>query len=212
MTAHYRNQMFGPHALATQEALLGRLAHPRDADAAQDGPDRLGPEERAFIESRDSFFMATHGETGWPYMQHRGGPPGFVRAISERAFAFPDFRGNRQYISVGALEADDRASFFFLDAARQGRLKLIGRARAMDLAERPDLAALLALPDYPSPQRPAKVERAMVVEVEAFEWNCPQHITPRFSAAEIAPTIAKIQAEMQARIDALEAALAARDG
>ena len=107
MTAHYRNQMFGPHALATQEALLGRLAHPRDADAAQDGPDRLGPEERAFIESRDSFFMATHGETGWPYMQHRGGPPGFVRAISERAFAFPDFRGDRHYISVGALEADE---------------------------------------------------------------------------------------------------------
>lgn len=206
MTAHYRNLMQGPNAHAVRADLLGRPSAPEAEEAP--APDRLGPDERAFIEARDSFFMGTNGETGWPYMQHRGGPVGFVNVLSETEFAFPDFRGNRQYISVGALAGDDRAAFFFLDPARQARLKLIGRARAVDLKDDPVLAARLALPDYPSPERPARVERAIVVQVEAFDWNCPQHITPRFSAAEIAPAIAKLQA----RIAALEAELAASRG
>ncbi len=198
MTTTYRSLIFSDAVKAAQTAQGSRQGYAREEGSAA-MPDRLGQAEAAFIEARDSLYMATTGAGGWPYMQHRGGPPGFVKVISESAFAFADFRGNRQYISLGNMAEDNRAAFFFMDYMARRRLKLLGRVRAVELAEQPDLAARLALPGYK-----AAVERGLIVEVEAFDWNCPQHITPRYTLAEIAPTIETLKS----RIAELEAKLA----
>ena len=160
--------------------------------------DRLGPAEAAFLAARDSFYLATVSETGWPYVQHRGGPPGFVKVLDERTVGFADFRGNRQYVSLGNLGGDDRVALILVDYPRRRRLKLLGHARAV---EDPATVARLAVEGYP-----AKVERGLLIEVAAFDWNCPQHLTPRFTEAEIAAAAAPLHA----RIAELEAALAAR--
>ena len=141
--------------------------------------DRLGEHEAAFIAARDSFYMATVSETGWPYIQHRGGPEGFVRVIDSKTIGFADFGGNRQYISVGNLRANDRVSLFFMDYANQRRLKLFGRVRFTG----DDNAALLKQLNVPGCR--ARVERGMIISVEGFDWNCPQHITPRFSQTQV---------------------------
>jgi predicted pyridoxine 5'-phosphate oxidase superfamily flavin-nucleotide-binding protein len=146
------------------------------AGAGQDRQfDRFTPDEIAFIAQRDSFYMATVSETGWPYVQFRGGPAGFLKVVDETTLAFADFRGNRQYVSVGNAAKDDRASMIVVDYANRRRLKLLGRLRFVDLAGAD--AALAAVADLPG--YPARVERIAVFEVEAFDWNCPQHITPR---------------------------------
>ncbi|MEM7395805.1 MAG: pyridoxamine 5'-phosphate oxidase family protein [Verrucomicrobiota bacterium] len=139
----------------------------------------LGPNEAHFIAARDSFYMATVTETGWPYLQHRGGPAGFVRVIDEKTIGFADFSGNRQYVSVGNLKQDNRVALFFMDYANRTRLKLLGRVRFIG-PEDPTLLARLETPDYR-----ARVERGFIIEVEAFDWNCPQHITPRFTETQI---------------------------
>lgn len=158
--------------------------------------DRFTPSEAAFIAERDSFYMATVSESGWPYVQHRGGPPGFLRLVDDRTLACADFRGNRQYISVGNLAGNDRAALFLMDYAGRQRLKIYAHAQVVSLADAPDLASALALPGYK-----AKVERALVFRLEAFDWNCPQHITPRFTLAEIEQGLAA----MKDRITHLEA-------
>jgi predicted pyridoxine 5'-phosphate oxidase superfamily flavin-nucleotide-binding protein len=157
---------------------------------------RLTEAETDFIARRDSFYMATVSETGWPYVQHRGGPPGFLRVLDDRTLAFADFRGNRQYISVGNLTANDRAALILVDYPARRRLKIYARVEAKDLAADPDLAASLAVPGYR-----AKPERALLLHLEAFDWNCPQHITPRFSEAELEPILAPIRR----RLESLEA-------
>ena len=158
--------------------------------------DRFTPAEAAFISLRDSFYMATVSETGWPYVQHRGGPPGFLKIIDDKTLGFADFRGNRQYISIGNVAADDRAALFLMDYAGRARLKILARAEIKNLANDPDLAAKLIVPGYR-----AKAERAIILHLETFDWNCPQHITPRFTEAEVAQGVA----EMRARLTALEA-------
>jgi predicted pyridoxine 5'-phosphate oxidase superfamily flavin-nucleotide-binding protein len=158
--------------------------------------DTLGEPEAAFIAARDSFYMATVSANGFPYIQHRGGPAGFVKVLSETEFAFADFRGNRQFLSAGNAETNDRVSLFFMDYPNRRRLKLLGRIRFTDLKADPALAAALALPGYR-----ALPERAALVRVEAFDWNCPQHITPRFSEAEIATAVLPLHE----RLEALEA-------
>jgi predicted pyridoxine 5'-phosphate oxidase superfamily flavin-nucleotide-binding protein len=167
--------------------------------------DRFTDTEASFIAARDSFYMASVSESGWPYVQHRGGPPGFVKVLDETRLAFPDFRGNRQYISLGNINADDRVALILVDYPRRRRLKLYARIEARDLAAEPDLAAQLALGNYPG-----VVERAFLLRLEAFDWNCPQHITPRFSQAELAPLTARL-AELEAENAALRKALAERD-
>jgi predicted pyridoxine 5'-phosphate oxidase superfamily flavin-nucleotide-binding protein len=142
--------------------------------------DKIGEAEAQFIAARDSFYMATVSETGWPYVQHRGGPPGFLRVIDEKTLAFLDFRGNRQYISLGNMMANDRVALFLMDYPNQRRMKIYARIEERKLADDPALAAKLSLGDYK-----AKPERAFVLHLEAFDWNCPQHITPRFTEAEI---------------------------
>ena len=139
----------------------------------------LGQQEADFIAARDSFYMASVSETGWPYVQHRGGPAGFIRIIDQRTIGFADFRGNRQYVSVGNLNGDNRVSLFFMDYPNRTRLKLLGRVKLVDIDDSETLA-MLELDDYR-----ARVERGFVIQVEAFDWNCPQHITPRYTEAEI---------------------------
>lgn len=155
--------------------------------------DRFTQAEAAFIAERDSFYMATVSESGWPYVQHRGGPPGFIRMLDATTLAIPDFRGNRQYISAGNLSVNDRAALIFMDYPNRRRLKIYAHIEAKDLSADPELAASLSLPDYR-----AKVERALVMRLVAFDWNCPQHITPRFSEAELEPALRPIRDRLEA--------------
>lgn len=198
MTQRYLNLLFSPAVKTAQDANGSRNAYAK-RDGATSEPDRLTENEAEFIATRDSFYMASVGADGWPYIQHRGGPAGFVKVLDDRTLGLADFAGNRQYISVGNLATDNRAALFFMDYARRTRLKLLGRVRQVDLAAMPDLAAALGNRGYA-----ARVERGFLIDVEAFDWNCPQHITPRFTAAEIAPAVGKLEA----RIGELEAELA----
>lgn len=166
--------------------------------------DRFSENEIAFIAARDSFYMATVSETGWPYVQHRGGPAGFLRVLDDRTLGMADFRGNRQYISVGNLAADDRVALIMVDYPRRARLKILAHAETCDLADDPELAARLAVPGYR-----AKVERGLILRLEAFDWNCPQHITPRFTEAEIAEAVQPLRERLQ-DLEAENAALRAR--
>jgi predicted pyridoxine 5'-phosphate oxidase superfamily flavin-nucleotide-binding protein len=158
--------------------------------------DRFTDDERAFIASRDSFYLATVSESGWPYVQHRGGPPGFLKVLDDTTLAFADFRGNRQYISVGNIAADDRVSLILVDYPTRTRMKLFGHMTARELRDDPALAATLALDGYK-----ARPERALIIKLETFDWNCPQHITPRFTRAQIDAAIAPLYD----RLAALEA-------
>lgn len=169
---------FTPNVRAEQEVHGSRRAYQR-FDEGGDHHQLLGPQEAAFIGMRDSFYMATVNETGWPYLQHRGGPAGFLKVLDDRTLGFADFRGNRQYVSVGNLKSNDRVSMFLMDYANKSRLKILGRARIVNTDDSQTLKRL-ALPAYR-----AEVERGFVISVEAFDWNCPQHITPRFTLAEV---------------------------
>lgn len=179
-----------------QEAHGSRRSYQR-FEGDEDINGRLGPQEAAFIAARDSFYMASVGETGWPYVQHRGGPTGFVRILDENRIGFADFRGNRQYVSVGNLTVDDRVALFFMDYPNQTRLKLLGRVTLVGLDDTPMLARLSDA-DYR-----ARPERGFVITVAGFDWNCPQHITPRYTLAEIEAA----NAPLRRRIAELEAKL-----
>lgn len=174
-------------------------------------PDRtkaeFGPEERAFLESRTSIYMASVSETGWPYVQHRGGPVGFLKVLDGTRFGFADYRGNRQYISKGNLAAGDgRVSVFAMDYPRKARLKLQGIATMIDAGDDPDLAAALTV------EGQGRVERLVTINVVAMDWNCPQFITPRFDAGEIAQLVGPELDKKDARIAELEAEIAALKG
>ncbi len=166
--------------------------------------DRFRENEAAFIAERDSFYMATVSETGWPYVQHRGGPPGFLKLVDDRTLAFADYRGNRQYISTGNLAANDRVSLFLMDYPRRARLKIYARAEILALDDVPDLTALVTVPEYR-----AKLERVFRLRLEAFDWNCSQHITPRLSEREISEAILPVRDRL-AQLEAENAELRAR--
>ncbi len=161
-----------------QEEAGSRRSYAR-LDDADDRNFLLGPREADFIATRDSFYMATVSETGWPYVQHRGGPAGFLKVLDERTLGFADFRGNRQYVSTGNLVSDNRMSLFLMDYPNRKRLKLMGRATIIGLDDT-DVLGKLVQPDYG-----AQIERGIIIKVEAFDWNCPQHITPRYTASEV---------------------------
>lgn len=182
-----------PSVIAAQTAQGVRRIWEMDHDRAFD---RFGENEAAFIAARDSFYLASVSESGWPYVQHRGGPPGFLKVLDEKTLAFADFAGNRQYISLGNVGADDRVALFLMDYPNRARLKVLAHMQARSLADDPALADRLITPGYK-----AKVERAFVLTLEAFDWNCAQHITPRFTGAEIEPVVSSLRA----RITALEA-------
>jgi uncharacterized protein len=163
------------------------------------GPnDRLGEMEANFIRQRDSIYIASVSESGWPYVQHRGGPVGFLKVLDERTIGFADFQGNAQYISVGNLQHDDRVALILVDYLAKQRLKLLGRVRLVEQADDPGRVELLVNRDYR-----ARTERGFVITVDAFDWNCSQHITPRFTQAELDAALEPLQW----RIDELEALL-----
>ncbi|WP_061930323.1 pyridoxamine 5'-phosphate oxidase family protein [Aureimonas sp. AU22] len=158
--------------------------------------DRFTENEAAFIGARDSFYMATVSETGWPYVQHRGGPQGFLKLVDAQTLAFANYSGNRQYISLGNLGANDRACLFLMDYPHRARLKIYAHVEAIAPDAMPELADLVAVPGYRG-----RIERIFRMRLEAFDWNCPQHIIPRFTEAEIAEAVRPLQE----RLAALEA-------
>ncbi len=168
--------------------------HQMGSGAAGDGPlpaDPLTDDEREFLAGLDGFFLASMSRTGWPYVQLRGGPTGFIQTPDVHTIAWADFRGNRQYISAGNLRHDDRVAMFFIDHPRQLRLKVYGRARVSDADNSSALAQPLERDGYV-----AHVEREVRVTVAAYDWNCAQHITPRYTADELAPTMTRLVEEI----------------
>jgi uncharacterized protein len=163
-----------------QQALHGSRSMYERVEKSGPPGDRLTSDERRFIAARDSFYMASTSETGWPYIQHRGGLPGFIHVLDDQTIAFADLRGNKQYISVGNLQHDDRVALFFMDYPNQTRLKILGHAEIREGAEAEELVRQLRSPEEKSP-----IERVIVAHVDAFDWNCPQHITPRYTGEEI---------------------------
>jgi predicted pyridoxine 5'-phosphate oxidase superfamily flavin-nucleotide-binding protein len=150
--------------------------------------DRFTDHEAVFIAERDSFYMASVSETGWPYIQHRGGPPGFLKMLDDRTLACADYRGNRQYISTGNFAADDRACLFLMDYPRRARLKIYAHVERIALDADPALERVVIDAAYK-----AKPERIFRLRLQAFDWNCSQHITPRFTEPEIAQAIGPLR-------------------
>ncbi len=170
-------------------------------EASPDRRDRITSTDADFIARRDSFYQATVGENGWPYMQHRGGPTGFLKVLDEQHLGYADFRGNRQYLSVGNLSHDERICLFLMDYVNRARLKIWGKATIVHEPQEPALIASLQDATYKAP-----VERAVIIAVEALEWNCSKHITQRFTEAQIQVAIAPLLEEneqLKARLAAL---------
>lgn len=171
--------------------------HSREAnigfELADDARSDLSAREVEFIEARDSFYQATVNEDGWPYVQHRGGPVGFLKVLDKNTIGFADFSGNRQYLSVGNLQANERIAMILMDYREQRRIKIWGRVKIVHEHEAPELIARLEMPAYR-----ARIERAFIITVEAWDWNCPQHITPRYTDADIEQLLAPMQAEIAA--------------
>ncbi len=193
---------FTPAVKAAQQRMGSRGAYAR-FEQGPTTPDAIGDDEASFLAERDSFYMASTGETGWPYIQHRGGPKGFVHVLDEHTIAFADQRGNRQYISVGNLAGDDRVALIFVDYPHRARLKVLARARTVARDDDPALFARVA--------GDTTAERILVLHVEGLDWNCPKHITPRYTEDEVRA----LARPLLDRVDALErenAALRARLG
>ena len=191
MAQNYRHTLFD-EAVKAEQRRHGSRASYEKMDANADGtPDALTAKEIAFIEARDSFYMASVTADGWPYMQHRGGPAGFLRHIEGNRIGFADYRGNRQYISAANLAGDDRVSLFLMDYPNRARLKLLGHARTVELADDPALVTSLMPAGYQ-----ATPERAFLIDVIGWEWNCSQHITPRFTEDQISAAVRPMAAEL----------------
>ncbi|MEU2119872.1 pyridoxamine 5'-phosphate oxidase family protein [Streptomyces sp. NPDC016459] len=208
MSSRYAQLLFTPDVQHHQDAVGSGRAYRHMAAAAGPDPDQLGPDEQEFILERDSFYMASINTGGWPYVQHRGGPPGFLQPLDGHTLAYADFRGNRQYITNGNLDSENRVALILMDYPRRIRLKILGRARVKALADNPYLAERLRPVDYGHPHI---VERLVVIDIEAFDWNCPQHITPRFTPAELQQALDPVRSRinhLEQDNDALRKALA----
>jgi predicted pyridoxine 5'-phosphate oxidase superfamily flavin-nucleotide-binding protein len=171
-------------------------------------PDPLGPVEGAFIGARDGFYLATVGDTGWPYVQFRGGPPGFVQVLGEHLLGYAEVRGNRQYITAGNIRANNRVSLFFMDYAHRTRMKVFGHAESHDPVAFPDLSERLG-----GVRTDGQTERLVTIRVEGFSWNCSKHITPRFSEEELTPVLGPVYqrlAELEEENRALRSQLEAQ--
>ncbi len=196
MTHKYLDLASTPAVRAAQRHYYG--GSPELGDAPE--RDSLGDDEREFLSTRDSVYLGSVSETGWPYIQHRGGKPGFLQVLDEHTLGFADFKGNRQLVSAGNLAHNPRVALFAMDYPQRARLKVWGHARVFDAREHPEWLARLAHPD-----EHARIERLFVIDVVAFDWNCPAYITPRYTRAPIAHATAPLEQ----RIADLEAQLAA---
>ncbi len=179
MTHRFADVTFTRGVKAAQED-YGSRAHNERLQANFGPNDQLGARETDFIAQRDTFYLATISETGWPYVQHRGGPPGFLKVLSPNQLAYADFRGNTQLISVGNVSNNDRCSLILMDYPNRRRLKILGHMRVVDASTvSPEVLAQVEHPDYR-----ARVERVVTIDIDAFDWNCPQHITRRYTESE----------------------------
>jgi uncharacterized protein len=198
MTDHYLEIATDDAVKALQERWGSRSAYSR----LESGPltnNQLGPEEIAFIEAQDSFFLASLNDTGWPYIQHRGGPPGFLKVLENNQVGFPDFKGNRQYLSFGNILKNPRVSLFLIDYPARARLKIFGHAKLVEGESLPDPLRKIENEPGASP-----IERGIIIQVEAFHWNCPKYIVPRFTEEQVRTAVAPLVK----RIHDLEAELA----
>ena len=177
MADRFVKTMLTPPVLAAQQHYYGRAAQIADAPER----DQLAEEERTFIAARDSFYLGTISESGWPYIQHRGGPPGFLRVLDPQTLAFADYGGNRQMLSTGNLATNDRVTLFLMDYPKRERLKILGHARVLDARAQVELAQRVHPPGF----NQARPERVFVVDVLSFDWNCPKFITPRYTSEEV---------------------------
>jgi uncharacterized protein len=205
MGRRFQELAFTPLVKENQAKHGSRRQYERMEKSAPQGDDALGPDEQTFITHRDSFYMASVSETGWPYIQHRGGFKGFVHILNPSTIGFADFRGNKQYISLGNLQHDSRVALFFMDYPHQTRLKILGRIEVHEN----DAEAAAFLSSFPPTDRSDVIERVILIHVEAFDWNCPQHITPRFTAEELEKSLAPIR-ERLAQLEAENADLRAK--
>ncbi|HRI40018.1 MAG TPA: pyridoxamine 5'-phosphate oxidase family protein [Nitrospira sp.] len=196
MAMKYLEMMMTKSVLRAQQQYYGHSANITDAPER----DLLGEGEAEFLTDRDSFYLSTVSETGWPYVQHRGGPKGFLRLLNPSTLVFADYQGNRQLLRTGNLSVDDRVSLFLMDYPNRARLKILGHARVEDARLHPDLAAQLA-----NPGMKARVERIVFINVVSFDWNCPKYITPRYSLEEVEGLVGPLKA----RVAMLEAELKA---
>lgn len=197
MAKNFAEIAFSESVKAQQQKYGSRKSYARMEAMARGN--ELSENEVEFIAARDGFYLATVGESGFPYVQFRGGPKGFLKVLDQRTLAYADFRGNLQYVSVGNLTRNDRAALILMDYANRQRLKIYARIEIVEAKDAPELIARLQDTSYE-----AQVERAMVLHLEAFDWNCPQHITPRYTIEEIrelnAPLyehVAKLETELE---------------
>jgi predicted pyridoxine 5'-phosphate oxidase superfamily flavin-nucleotide-binding protein len=191
MTKSFGSLVFTPAVKALQERYGSRRQYAR-LEELGDMRGVLGTDEKKYLGERDTFYMASLGENGWPYVQHRGGPKGFLRVIDDTTLAFADFRGNKQYISTGNLLTDNRVALIVVDYPRQSRLKLLGRAEIFEGEKAKEW-----LPKVRDPEYRAVTERVYVIRIEAFDWNCQQHIIPRYTEEEIRDVLEPIEKQMQ---------------
>ena len=188
MAGRFLQTYFTPEVLAAQSHYYGRGQNL----PPQPARDPLGPDETAFIAARDSFYLATVTSDGWPYVQHRGGPAGFLKLLDPTTLGFADFKGNRQLLSTGNVSANDRVCLFLMDYPMRTRLKLTGHLHVLDAREHPALADQLC----PAPQLRNQIERLFLIDVVGFDWNCPKYITPRFTSAEVNELVAPLNARI----------------
>lgn len=187
--SRYARLAFTETVRRVQQEQGTRPPHHRDlGEAVGLHPDPLGDRETEFISNRDSFYLATVGETGWPYVQFRGGPPGFVHVLNEQLLGYADVRGNRQYITNGNLQTDPRVALFFMHYPSRTRLKLFGRATTHGLDMDPELTERLC-----TSRTDGRLERLVTISVEGYDWNCPKHIPRRYTEQELAPLYAQLQ-------------------
>ncbi|MFZ6770634.1 pyridoxamine 5'-phosphate oxidase family protein [Undibacterium sp. Di26W] len=191
MSRAFADISFTPSVKAAQ-SLYGSREDNLGFEMVDEKRDHLLERDIEFLQARDSFYQATVSENDWPYVQHRGGPAGFLQVFDAKTIGYADFSGNAQYLSVGNLFANDRISLILIDYPRQRRMKIWGRARIVHENEEPELIARLTMPAYR-----VRVERAVIITVEAVEWNCPQHITPKFSEREVQGMMAELLEENQ---------------
>jgi hypothetical protein len=206
MAYNFPKLMFTPAMKALQEKHGSRRQYARFEDVAS--PDCFGPNEQRYIATRDSFYIASVAANGWPYVQHRGGPAGFLKTLDPTTLAFADFRGNKQYVTEGNLSSENRVALILVDYPSQSRLKILGRAELIepdkDATRFAELIDRVRDPETFSGYG-AQVEAIMVVHVEAFDWNCQQHIVPRYTTEQVQQVIAPLEQ----RIEELEAENAA---
>jgi predicted pyridoxine 5'-phosphate oxidase superfamily flavin-nucleotide-binding protein len=191
MTKSFGSLVFTPAVKALQERYGSRRQYAR-LEQLGEMKGGLGPDEKEYLAERDTFYMASLGGSGWPYVQHRGGPKGFLKVIDDTTLAFADFRGNKQYISTGNLLTDNRIALIVVDYPRQLRLKLLGRVEVFEGEKAKDW-----LPKVRDLQYKAVTERVYVIRIEAFDWNCQQHIIPRYTEEEIRDVLEPIERQMQ---------------